>query len=172
MGDIDPTQRQVIDALLLSKTDKEFDSDRVAQAYWRAFGILDREEPSMRHLTNWCQDDDGPVPCKQLVIPYESETGKCTLVLTDFYQWPSIGPVQEGIRLEVYPYDQASIGAGHFHGRHGEIVFALNKNGAIDSPLGFVDSNITHSLLALCEEEQICQHAESAERQSVTSLSN
>jgi hypothetical protein len=168
-----PEQRQIIDALVIKERFPDLERVDAQDIYWRAFGILDREEPMRRQGINWSSDDDPIHTVKQLVVPYESDRGKCNLVLTNFFQWPKPfwGTVEKGIRLEIYPSEGVGVTETErdsereiwFHGIGEETLFAVDKDGNLDSPLGLVDSAIANSLLEVCAEDQKRQHTEKAE---------
>ena len=132
-------QRQLFDDLVTRHSQHETDQILARQTYWKAFGILDRREPSDRQGINWTSDDDPVLSAKQKVITYATKDDSYQLMLTNFHRKPPVDSIDGTISLELYPGD---VSLKDMKGRVGEILFTLTSEGELTSPLHSIDASL------------------------------
>lgn len=156
---MDDTEKTVFDALVFKKVDLETNERIGQQVFWKAYGLLDAAEPVKKQGINWTQDDDPILKVKELAIPYGSDAGSCSILLTNMHRGRLRDTVSEAvISVEILPGglpDEFVSSYGFSTLPKGEVLFTLNRNGKVDSPFDLVDATIADSIVDLFIDNEI-----------------
>jgi hypothetical protein len=149
---MDGAERATLDSLLIRDIDHELDQVLAQQVYSRARGILDRAPDTTRQGINCSSDDDPILTVRQVYLDYVSDKGSCTLVLSNFHaKRCSDTASSHHVRLEVC---EGGLDSKQLRYAPKEMLFSLDDNGKIESPLGLVEATIADSLVTLFEENE------------------
>jgi hypothetical protein len=152
---MEPVSPEVLDALFLRPSRSESDSQEISRVFWKAYGALDGARPISRMGINWTSDDDPILSSKAKAILYQSGDEKCTLLLSHFYNKAPVDTVNEDIvTLELFSDKTPADLARDVYSGKGDLVFSIIREGAIESPLGFIDASIANSIVDLFLNEK------------------
>lgn len=135
-------ERVQIEALIINNKEvSEEDLDATLRTYGRAKTVLKAQPDSHETQILWGTDDDRMILVKKKEVVYESESGKCKLVLTDFHD----NKPNWGIAINVYSQD------GSAYSRLGETLLAIKEDGGLESPLGLIKPELAGAIIELFE---------------------